>query len=99
MKQILVEERGFLYYAAVVLRSYVYFTEEAEIKMLALANLMYIRGYLEGEERFLDTRRECVCNGIESLKKVKEWFGNTTYDVLVESDEQYKKLILNVVEG
>ena len=95
----LVEDRGFLYYAAVMLCSYVYFKEEAEIKMLALANLMYIRGYLEGEQRFLETRRECVCNAIENLKKVTEWFGNMTYDVLVEKDEQYKKLFINVIEG
>ena len=90
---------SFLYYAAVMLYSYIYFTEETEIKMLALANLMYVRGQLEGEGNFLDTRREFVLNAIESLREVTEWFGNTGYDVLVEKDEQYKKLFLNVVEG
>lgn len=93
----LAEDRGFLYYAAVMLYSYIYFTEETEKKMLALANLMYVRGQLEGN--FLDTRREFVLNAIESLREVTEWFGNTGYDILVEKDEQYKKLFLNVVEG
>lgn len=93
----LMKDPGALYYAAVMLYSYVYFTEEAEIKMLALANLMYIRGYLEGEGRFVDSRRKCVCDAIESLKKVTEWFGNTTYDTLVQEDEQYRKLFLSVL--
>lgn len=95
----LVEDRGFLYFAAVMLCSYVYFEEGAELKMLALANLMYIRGYLEEEGRFLNTRRESVCKAIENLKEVTEWFGDTTFDAMVEKDETYKKLFLNVVEG
>lgn len=93
----LVKDRGFWYYAAVMLYSYVYFTEEAEMKMLALANLMYIRGHLEGEGRFVDSKRKYVCNAIENLKKLKEWFGNTTYDTLVQEDEQYRKLFLSVL--
>ena len=95
----LVEDPGFLYYAAVMLCSYVYFTEEEEIKMLALANLMYIRGHLEEEGRFVDSKRKYVCNAIENLKKVTGWFGNTTYDALVQKDEQYRKLFLNVLES
>lgn len=95
----LVEDRGFLYFAAVMLCSYVYFEEGAELKMFALANLMYIRGYLEEEGRFLNTRRESVCKAIENLKEVTEWFENTTFDALAEKDEQYKKLFLNVVKG
>ena len=95
----LVEDRGFLYYAAVMLCSYVYFTEGAELKMLALANLMYIRGNLEEEGRFVDSKRKYVCNAIENLKEVTGWFGNTTYDALVQKDEQYRKLFLNVLES
>lgn len=94
----LVEDQGFLCYVAVMLYSYVYFTKEAEIKMLALANLMYIRGHLEGEGRFVDSKRKYVCNAIEHLKKMKEWFGDETYKTLLQKDEQYRKLFFNVVE-
>lgn len=95
----LVEDSGYLYYAAVMLYSYIYFMGTTEVKGFALANLMYIRGYLEEEGRFWETRRKCVCNAIEGLEKVTEWFGNTTYRELVQKDEQYRKLFFEAVEG
>lgn len=48
----------------------------------------------------MEQAKQCIKSAKALVEKeVTEWFGNTTFDALVEKDEPYKKLFLNVVKG
>lgn len=86
------EDKGVLYFYAVLLISYYYFTEEGETRMTALCGFYYIRGCLEAKGMHFETRLLHVFQAWKNLEKTDQWFGEKSYVQLAKEDKEYQKI-------
>lgn len=86
------EDKGTLYYYAVLLISYYYFTEKGEIRMTALCGFYYIRGCLEAKGKYFESRLQYVFRAWENLGNTDQWFGEKGYVQMTEDDKEFQEI-------
>lgn len=86
------KDSGILYYYAVLLFSYYYFTDKTEIRMTAFCGFLYIRGRLEAKGKYFESQLRHVLLAWDNLEKANLWFGEKRFEQLVEQDLDYQEM-------
>ena len=81
-----------MYYYAVLLFSYYYFTDKTEIRMTAFCGFLYIRGRLEAKGKYFESQLRHVLLAWDNLEKANLWFGEKRFEQLVEQDLDYQEM-------
>lgn len=95
----LAEDSGVLYYYAVLLFTYYYFTETGEIQKLALCGFLYIRGRLEPKGKYFESQLKYVLLAWRNLESVDLWFGEKRFPQLAEQDKDYQELFHRPIQA
>lgn len=86
------EDRGALYYYAVLLISYYYFTETGELQKTAFCGFLYIRGRLEARGRYFESQLWNVLLAWRNLEAADQWFGGMQFARMAEQDKDYQEI-------
>lgn len=93
------EDRGVLYYYAVLLISYYYFTETGELQKTAFCGFLYIRGRLEARGRYFESQLWNVLLARRNLEAADQWFGGMQFARMAEQDKDYQEIFQGPIQA
>lgn len=86
------EDKGILYYYGILLISYYYFTGKEKIRKMALGGFYYVRGSLEAEGKYFESRLQYVFQAWKNLEATDQWFGEKGFVQMTKEDKEYQEM-------